>query len=835
MTINFGIDLGTTNSVIAKFHEGSVEIFKNPIGHKETLPSVVAFRKERILVGDKAREYLEKDPDNVFGSFKRKMGTSESFFVMNLERTITPVELSSLVLKELKNFVYTGEKLDAAVITIPASFDTVQSNATKKAGLEAGFEEVLLLQEPIAASLAYANKSDNALQDGQWLVYDLGGGTFDVALVKIADGEMKVTDHQGDNFLGGVDFDNLIIEQIIVPYLNATGQFENLEQELRSARGKYNKLYYKLLLLAEDAKVALSGTESTDIEFEIEDKDGEEMDVYISIHREEFEDIIRDKIQDTIQMIRLILDRNSLLPSDIRFVLMVGGSTYIPLVRKLIAQELGIEVNCGVDPTDAVAVGAAFYAGTRVRQQKREPSENSENSFLKSNPGVFVKTAYQRTSQSEEEYFTAQVDGSTDGLFYRIVRSDGGFDSGLKKLESRIFEQLPLVKDSYNYFTLKIYDSLNNQVEPAVPNIEIVHGKFNVLGQPLPNDICLEIDDFENGGTKLEVIFEKNALLPLRRVVTKEIMRTVSKGSNDSVVINVLEGNRFAAPATNLPIGTIEVKGKELTRDLVKGSDIEVTLEMTESRELKITTYLLMTDQEFQNTFNPSERTVNLFKLRDEITELNFRLKDEFRNAESNEEYELAAQLQKLNDQVAELNSIVRKLSEDDVTDSRYQLEDRKRKLASELDNITKDKHLTVVKTEYFQIKGHCETSVEANGSEEDKKYFKDAVAHEKEVLASGSKIAIEDLTEKLNSLRHRLDWKTPHYVISLFYYYSSILDKYIDKARAKSLIEKGEKALERQNYDEVRVVIVNLFNLLPEENKGKEMRDSGFHGTGIG
>ena len=169
-TINFGIDLGTTNSLIAKYQSGKVEIFKSPASLKETLPSVVAFRKERIIVGDKAREMVEKDPSNVFSLFKRKMGTSESFFVKNINDNRTPMQLSAQVLKELKNFVHTGETIDSVVITIPASFDTIQSNATKKAGYEAGFKEVVLLQEPIAASLAFANKQDIDVElNGQWL------------------------------------------------------------------------------------------------------------------------------------------------------------------------------------------------------------------------------------------------------------------------------------------------------------------------------------------------------------------------------------------------------------------------------------------------------------------------------------------------------------------------------------------------------------------------------------------------------------------------------------------------------------------------------------------
>src|SRR5829696_5780171 len=182
--LNFGIDLGTTNSLIARFDAGAVQVFKNPVGHKESLPSVVAFRGDRTIIGDKAKEYIAKDPANVFAAFKRKMGTNENFLVPSTASMISPLELSAMVLKELKNFVHTGETVEAAVITIPASFDTIQSNATKKAGYAAGFKEVLLLQEPIAASLAYFNESKKEIPgEGNWLVYDLGGGTFDVALV----------------------------------------------------------------------------------------------------------------------------------------------------------------------------------------------------------------------------------------------------------------------------------------------------------------------------------------------------------------------------------------------------------------------------------------------------------------------------------------------------------------------------------------------------------------------------------------------------------------------------------------------------------------------------
>ena len=167
-------------------------------------------------MGEKAAELLHKEAGDVFGGFKRRMGSMDRFKVTSLQREISPIELSSIILKELKNFIQGHEIPDAAVITIPAAFDTNQSNATKEAGYAAGFKEVVLLQEPIAASLAYANRKKADMEDGKWIVFDFGGGTFDVAMTGIINDEMEVLDHEGDNFLGGKDIDRAIVEHFVI-------------------------------------------------------------------------------------------------------------------------------------------------------------------------------------------------------------------------------------------------------------------------------------------------------------------------------------------------------------------------------------------------------------------------------------------------------------------------------------------------------------------------------------------------------------------------------------------------------------------------------------------
>lgn len=485
-SINFGIDLGTTNSAIAKFVKGEVIIFLNPQDYgRNTLPSVVSYQKDKIIVGNKAKEMFEKQKANTFTQavFKRKMGTSESFPIKHEARSITPIELSAQVLKELKTFVNTGDQLDSAVITIPSSFDTIQSNATKEAGIQAGFKQVVLLQEPIAASLAYTNmKKEREMMDGQWLVYDLGGGTFDVALIKIKDGEMKVLDHEGDNFLGGSDFDSMIVDKILIPKIGTNYVFTNLEDEMKSASGKYNSKYYVLLRRAEEAKIILSSKTSAEIIIDgFEDEDKNEIDFEITITRSEFNKLIKDKIDGTVDIIRKIITRNSLKPAELQFILMVGGSTYTPYVRSRVEEILQIPVNCEIDPTTAVAIGAAYYAATKQKEISKDVNTKTRTS-------ISIKASYNKASKEKEEIFAAKVKGNIDGLFYKILRQDGGFDSGLKKLAERINEDLPLVNGAYNFFTFTVYDEKNNIIQTDVESIGINSG-FGISGQPIPEDI----------------------------------------------------------------------------------------------------------------------------------------------------------------------------------------------------------------------------------------------------------------------------------------------------------------------------------------------------------
>lgn len=816
--INFAIDLGTTNSLVAKFSLGDVEVFKNPNGFKETLPSVVGFRNDRILVGEQARTYLEKDPKNVESRFKRTMGTTESFRIKSLGQSKTPVELSAFVLKQLKTFIHTGEVPEAVVITVPASFDMVQSNATKEAGFAAGFKQVVLFQEPIAASLAYANKEKGVdLKNSQWIVYDLGGGTFDVALVRIVEGELKVMDHEGDNYLGGMDFDTLLVERLIVPQLEKRGTFTDLLPQMKSASGRFNALWYGLLRLAEEAKIELSTRTSSEIDLgqiTIEDDNGEIIDGYIEITRSEFEALIKDKVDNTAAMLKKILTRNSLRPDDLKFVLMVGGSTYIPFVRKRIEELLGIPVNTGINPTNAIVVGAAYFAGTKEIDLGEGPAPRTDR------PGdLNVKVAYNRFSREHEEIFSARVDGEVAGLFYSIRREDGGYDSGLKELTSRLIEDLPLQADAYNFFSFTIYDAFSNPIPIDLDSIQIAQGKYGVVGQVVAHDLSLVLDT-PDGDTRVDCIFAKNSNLPARINKTVELNRTVThRSADDAIRIIVVEGPKENHHTANRKQGELRIAGKQLKRDVPRGTEINLTFDLSESRDLTVTAYINPSGPEFSRVFAPQYREVDVDVLANEVQLLENRIDAEIEEAVENEQYEVAQEIEKLRREIHQLRDATVGLPPDDVTDEKMKLDETKCRVAQELGRITTPKRLQRLQAEYQKTKEEATDTINESGNDLERRQLREVVAREHTFMDSTNPKKLEEAISGLRQIRFQILRRKPDFLMAMFQYLIEKQEMFNDPPQARNLIEAGKKHIANEDWVKLDEAIGCLFRLLPEED----------------
>ena len=345
-----GIDLGTTNSCAAVLEAGAPQIIPNPEGGRTT-PSVVAFKKGERIVGEAAKRQALTNPDTV-SSIKRKMGTSEKVKLDG--KKYTPEEISAMILGYIKDYseAYLGEKVDKAVITVPAYFNDAQRQATKNAGKIAGLEVERIINEPTAAALSYGLEKD----EGQTiLVYDLGGGTFDVSILELGDGVFEVKSTAGNNKLGGDDFDNRIIDYIV----------KEFKKENKVDLSDDNMAMQRLKEVAEKAKKDLSGMVSTQISapFIAKDEDGEPLHLDMELTRAKFEDLISDLVESTVDPVKKALKDAKITKKDIDKVILVGGSTRVPLVYETVTKELGKEPSREVNPDEAVAMGAAIQGG----------------------------------------------------------------------------------------------------------------------------------------------------------------------------------------------------------------------------------------------------------------------------------------------------------------------------------------------------------------------------------------------------------------------------------------------------------------------------------------
>ena len=349
MSKTIGIDLGTTNSCVCVYEGGEAKVIANAEGERTT-PSVVAFKGNDIIVGAAAKRQAITNPNTV-SSIKRLMGTNEKVEVNG--KKYSPEEISAMILSDLKKTAesYLGTTVNKAVITVPAYFNDAQRQATKNAGKIAGLEVERIINEPTAAALAYGLDKDN---NETVLVFDLGGGTFDVSILELGDGVFEVKSTSGNNHLGGDDFDKRIMDYLVEQFKKENGIDLSTDkmamQRLKDA--------------AEKAKKDLSGVTSTQISLPfISQGENGPLHLDVTLTRAKFEELVDDLLESTLIPVRNALKDAGLKASDIDKVLLVGGSTRIPKVQEIVRKELGKEPSKGVNPDEVVAMGAAIQGG----------------------------------------------------------------------------------------------------------------------------------------------------------------------------------------------------------------------------------------------------------------------------------------------------------------------------------------------------------------------------------------------------------------------------------------------------------------------------------------
>jgi molecular chaperone DnaK len=359
-----GTDLGTSNSAVVGNVNSQLRVFKTSDG-SDVLPSVIYIdQRGHRLYGRRAYEQTRLSPDNVAKGFKRLMGTSTPIEFRASDRAMTPEECSAEILRQLVSQALletNATEIVGTAITIPAAFNQMQSEATLRAASAAGLDRVVLLQEPIAAAMAQAKNNS-----GQFLVYDLGGGTFDLALIQNLSGSINIIGHEGINMLGGQDFDRILINEVIRPWLMEAFSLPEDFQKI----DRYKRLIGKSLMAAEIAKIELSTVDASTIflsdeDIRVQDENGADIYLDIAVTRKKFEELVEPSLIQTLDMTRSIIKANGYTAQDIDRIVFVGGPSKMPWIRERVPHELGIAADLSVDPMTAVAMGAAIYAESR--------------------------------------------------------------------------------------------------------------------------------------------------------------------------------------------------------------------------------------------------------------------------------------------------------------------------------------------------------------------------------------------------------------------------------------------------------------------------------------
>jgi len=591
--IDYGIDLGTTNSAISRMENGEPTIKKTDT-LKDTMPSCVSFnKKRRARIGDGAYNALKsdkrratkswkKEDSNAFIEFKRTMGTDKKYPSSFMEKEFSSEELSAEVLKTLKSFV-TDETINSIVITVPAKFTINQKDATSRAAVLAGFEHCELLQEPIAASMAYGLESKS--KDGFWLVFDFGGGTFDAALLKVEEGIMKVIDTEGDNWLGGKNIDLAIVDEIIIPYLKENFTIDEILADVQ----KQEVLREAMKTYAEDVKIQLSFKDSEDIISTIgdlgEDDEGEELELDLTVTIEQLRKVIAPIYQKSIDICKQLLERNSIAGNSLDSLILVGGPTYSPILRKMLEEQI-TKPDTSSDPMTAVAKGAALFASTiSVSEEIQEKTRDKTK--------IQIGLGYEATTVEEEEFVTVKIlKDKTEGeipdkVFAEIVRADKAWSSGKVEIEEmgEVIE-VKLNAGKTNAFQVNVFNEKGDLLESEPKDFTIIQGS-KIGSAPLGYYVGIAIKSRSSGKLVFRTVkgLEKNQSIPAIGVTTgyglktqKQIRPGIAEDYIRIPLYEAEEGAEGSNPIYNEHVFDAKISGEQLPALLPEGSDVEITI-----------------------------------------------------------------------------------------------------------------------------------------------------------------------------------------------------------------------------------------------------------------
>ena len=820
MSYYIGIDLGTTNSAICSYDGQNVRIWKSPDQNDVTPSAIYVDRRGNRYYGTKAYNQAPYNPQNSVTLFKRYMGTTTKLRLEAANLELTPEECSAEILKVLYNYLPEEIRNDpetATVITVPAAFNQMKKDATLQAAKLAGIGMVALMQEPVAAVMSVMRTTRSS---GIFLVYDLGGGTFDVSIAENSNGKVRLLAHGGIEMCGGRDIDRLAYNAIVVPWLRSN--FDLPEDFL--VHPKYKTFCRVAQWAVERAKIELSYSETATItlseaEARTMDESGAELYLDIDIDRNQITALIDDLIQESVTATRETLAKAGLTSADVEKVVFVGGPTNYKPLRDKVAFELAIPANIDINPMTAVAEGASIFAES-IDWSSESHNRKSANKSISTS--IDLKLKYTARTPDENAKVMCIMGESRNGYNIQFTSLDTGWSSGFAALRNKLMMTLPLAVNGDNRFSVAVFDEYGRPMQIGLSEITITRTLATVGAIPASHSIGVEVIDRLGGTPMLEFLVNEGDPLPKKGSITFKAGQTLRAGSNETINIKLWEGNIQSPITDNRFIGILKISGTDIASGIVPtGADIECEYEMSDSGTIRLEASIPCIGASFNNRnfYSRQEGQVDLTDV-DGLAEQGRSVLDRIKEMTSHisdERLDLAAQKAAL---AAGIDSRRQSEPEDVQKASNELLEAKKLISQARQDNLR-----VIRQAELDSCVESYNQSIRQYASEAEKQVF-DSLTKSAQRSIDRNDSEFEKILEEMKGKNIGVLLQQDWFIIDLYRNLVANPAMFFDRAKFNDLKRMGDQALARGDANLLRPVIGALLQIRVSFDSGDSMAD---------
>jgi len=803
-----GIDLGTTNSAICSFDGERIQLYKSPEQHGVTPSAIFIDRRSNKYIGSRAYMNAARNPDNAATLFKRLMGTSTPVKLPAVNLTMTPEECSAEVLRTLFGYLpeeIRGDGDTGTVITVPAAFNQMQKDSTMAAADAAGLGRVALMQEPVAAVMSVMRQRKN---DGVFVVYDLGGGTLDIAIAESISGRVNLLAHGGIAMCGGRDFDRILFDNVVKPWL-----LENFDlPEDLAANPQFKSLLRMATWATEKAKIELSQKEEAvvslpETELGVRDQSGEEIYIDIAVDRKRYDGLIASKLEESIQSARETLEKAGLSPHDVERVVFVGGPTHYKPLRDKVAFELGIAPSTDVNPMTAVAEGAAVFAES-IDWSSQSRGRKSARGAISAGGSLDLSFNYIARTPDSRAKIVAKLGRAPTGIEFQIDSLDTGWSSGRVALKDGASIELSLTKPGDNTFKVFVFDSNGAPVTLGEDKIVIARTAASIDAIPASHSIGVEARDKVGGRLVLDYLVREGDQLPKKGKKTFKAGESLKAGSAGSIKFKLWEGEISDPINDNRFIGMFEIKGSDFDDGVITaGAEMICEYEVLDSGNIQLEVSVPSISGSFKsgrNYYSSQEGKVDYTSQAKNIQEQSEHTLERLEEMASKVD---DPRLEQAREKLEQANTI--ESGETDPETAKQAMDnvqEAKRLLA-----LTRKEHLKDIRQlELDRTVGFFEKAVRQHARPTETSSFDSLVKTAQRAIDNNS----NDFESHLDDLRGRnfmILWRQDWFVIDRFKWLAQDTYLFADLHEHAQWVAIGTEALKANDIDKLRAVVANL------------------------